>query len=234
MNHNGISNTALFKGIEKKLLNQLIDGGSFQTFTKKEMAYTEGERASKFGIVVSGFFRLTKDDLRGERVSILFLSSGDLTGDLVMAEPNSLYTMTCEALHNGHIFWIPRETYLRSWLTTPVITQRVQVATLARINWMIQSRADQRLNLDCRLAGLLLRASAYVSANAEGVELTLTRRDLADAVGASVESVIRVMTKWEARGLVSTASQVIRILQPSFLKSIYTGIQSGDLDDCEA
>lgn len=220
-----IPNLPLFKGIERKLLSQLTDGGSLEIFTKKELAYEEGERANRFGIIVSGLFHMTKDDVCGDRVSILFLSSGDLTGDLAMADPNPLYLMTCEALRNGQIFWIPRETYLRSWLTSSIIMQRVQALTLARINWMVQSRADQRLSLECRLAGLLLRADSFASQENDSADLTLTRRDLADAVGASVESVIRVMARWEARGLISTASRAICISQPSTLKNIYNGVQ---------
>lgn len=225
MKREGLSNIALFKGIERKLLNQLIVGGSSEAFTKKDLAFEEGDRGDKFGIVVSGLFRMTKDDPRGERVGILFLSTGDLTGDLAMAETEPRYVMTCETLTSGLIFWIPRDTYLRSWLTSPIIMQRVQRATLARINWIAHCRADQRLTLESRLAGFLLRAHERAKENAESVVLMLTRRDLADAVGARVESVIRIMKAWEKRELVSTASKAIRVAQPGFLKEIYDGPQ---------
>lgn len=225
MKHQDLASIALFKGIERKQFNQLIEGGSFEAFTKNELAYEEGEQGSKFGIVMSGLFRMTKDDPCGSRVGILFLSTGDLTGDLAMAESEPRYVMNCETLVSGIIFWIPRDTYLKNWLTSPLIMQRVQTATLERLRWMAQCRADQRLSLECRLAGFLLRAYARTKENADSAVLTLTRRALADAVGASIESVIRIMTKWEKRGVVSTASKVIHIAQPNTLKEIYDGSQ---------
>ncbi|HMN69852.1 MAG TPA: Crp/Fnr family transcriptional regulator [Bdellovibrionales bacterium] len=223
MKSQDLSAIPLFEGLERKLVSRLIEGGSFEAFTKNELAYEEGEQGNKFGIVMNGLFRMTKDDPCGAHVGILFLSIGDLVGDLAMAEVEPRYIMNCETLVSGLIFWIPRDTYLKSWLTSPVIMRRVQVATLARFKWMAQCRADQRLPLECRLAGFLLRAQSRTKENPDSSVMTLTRRALADAVGASVESVIRVMTRWEKRGFVKTASKVIRVAQPESLKEVYNG-----------
>lgn len=210
-----------FKGIEKKLFTHLLSGGSYEAFTKGELAYEEGERASRFGIIASGLFRMTKDDSAGSRVGLLLLSRGDLAGDLPMAESDPRYIMSCETLVSGLIFWIPRETYTRYWLASPMVMQRVQAATLERIEWMAQCRADQRLSLESRLASFLLRAQSRKLQNPDSAVTTLTRRALADAVGASVESVIRVMAMWEKRGLVTTTNKVISVIEPDAIFEIY-------------
>lgn len=110
MKRQDLAGIALFKEIDRKLVTQLTSGGSFEAFTKGELAFGEGEDASRFGIVMSGLFQMTKDDPHGSRVGILFLSAGDLTGDLAMADDEPRYAMTCETLVSGIIFWIPRET----------------------------------------------------------------------------------------------------------------------------
>ncbi|MGE3759777.1 MAG: Crp/Fnr family transcriptional regulator [Pseudobdellovibrionaceae bacterium] len=216
-----LANLALFKGIDNKLFNHLISGGSFEAFTKNEMAYEEGEKAARFGIIASGLFRMTKDDTLGSRVALLFLSSGDLVGDLPMALNEPRYAMNCETLVSGIIFWIPKETYTRYWLTSPPAMQRVQAATLDRLQWMAQCRADQRLPLGSRVAGFLIRAQSRKDDNPESAIMTLTRRALADAVGASVESVIRVMASWEKRGLVATPEKVVTIRDIAAVQEIH-------------
>lgn len=112
---------------------------------------------------------------------------------------------------------------MQSWVTSPAVIQRLQSATLARLKWMAQCRADQRLSLECRLAGFLLRAYFRTQENADSRVLNLTRQSLADAVGASVESVIRTMKKWETCGLVTSASKVIRVEKVKSLREIYEG-----------
>ena len=227
MKHFDLTSVPLFKGIESKQLNRLIEGGSFEAHTKGEFAFEEGAPGHRFGIVKSGLFRMTKADPSGARVSILFLSADDLLGDFPMAEAEPRYVMTCETLVSGIIFWIPRETYLKHWLTCPNIMQRMQSATLARLEWMAQCRADQRLSLECRLAGFLLRTHERFKNKSESSVLKLTRSTLSDAVGASVESVIRTMTKWEKHGLVLTEAKTIFVAQPDRLKEIYDSSQSG-------
>ncbi len=45
------------------------------------------------------------------------------------------------------------------------------------------------------------------------VPLPLTRKEIANTLGASVESVIRVMSEWSKQEIIETTDQQIRILK---------------------
>jgi CRP-like cAMP-binding protein len=50
--------------------------------------------------------------------------------------------------------------------------------------------------------------------NALTLPLPLTRREIADTLGSSVESVIRVMSDWSKQGFIQTTDQNIKVLHP--------------------
>jgi CRP-like cAMP-binding protein len=41
----------------------------------------------------------------------------------------------------------------------------------------------------------------------------MTRKEIANSLGASAESVIRIMSEWSKRGLIETHDQHIKLLQ---------------------
>jgi CRP-like cAMP-binding protein len=49
-----------------------------------------------------------------------------------------------------------------------------------------------------------------------GLELPLpiTRKEIADTLGATVESVIRIMSEWSKMGIIQTNDQYIRVIKP--------------------
>lgn len=72
-----------------------------------------------------------------------------------------------------------------------------------------------------KIAALLLQLVADES-SADGeleVPLPLTRKEIADSLGVTVESVIRVMSDWTKQGYISTNDHHIKILQPEWLIS---------------
>ena len=50
--------------------------------------------------------------------------------------------------------------------------------------------------------------------NGLDLPLPLTRKEIADTLGATVESVIRIMSEWSKLGIIQTTDQYIRVVKP--------------------
>lgn len=214
-------NLELFKGFGLSMIEKLVEGACSERVAKKQIVFREGDATNRFAIVTGGLFRLTKSDPLEDRVAMAFLMRGDLLAALIMPQPTPRYPVTCQATRASTLVWIPRDIYMNNWLGSSELMARVQLAIMDRVQWIHQSRVDQRLPLEARLAGLILKAKERFSNGSSALGLQLTRQDMADAVGATVESVIRVMASWERKGILATSAQIVEVHELGILKDIY-------------
>lgn len=217
----------LFKGLDRKTVEKLVEGAYAERAAKKQILFREGDLASHFAVVTGGLLRLTKADPLEDRVAMAFLMRGDLLGALIMPHPAPRYPVTCQAIRSSSLIWIPRETYLSRWLGSAEVIARVQIAVMDRVQWIHQGRVDQRLPLEARLAGFLLNARERFPSGDCQLAIQLSRKDIADAVGSTVESVIRVMANWERKGILNTSAQIIELHRPEILKDIHDACGTG-------
>jgi CRP-like cAMP-binding protein len=69
--------------------------------------------------------------------------------------------------------------------------------------------------LQQKVAHLLLELLEKYSAESDGIlPIPLTRREIADSLGSTVESVIRIMSDWSRQGIIQTTEHHIEILEP--------------------
>jgi len=214
-------NLELFKGFDLSKIEKLVEGAHSERIAKKQIIFREGDGASRFAIVTGGLLRLTKADPLEDRVAMAFLMRGDLLAALIMPHPTPHYPVTCQATRASAVVWIPRDTYMNKWLGSAELMARVQLAIMDRVQWIHQGRVDQRLPLEARIAGFILKAKERFPNGSSVLGLQLSRQDIADAVGATVESVIRVMANWERKGILETSAQIVEVHQTGILKDIY-------------
>ena len=80
-----------------------------------------------------------------------------------------------------------------------------------------------RRPLNERIADLLIYLSEHKSSTPGAIEICLTRRKIAGYVGATIESVIRVMSSWAKERIVETHQKHVLILSMASLKKIASG-----------
>ena len=89
------------------------------------------------------------------------------------------------------------------------------------LDQILETRAA---SVPARLGGLLSHLLGWAGDRSTGViPMRLTRQDLADAAGTTVETAIRLMRKWEKAGIVETRRESLRILDPNRLRDVADG-----------
>lgn len=154
--------------------------------------------ATHFGFVVEGFFRLQRLNPKGQRVIMDLVGPGGLVGTLLMAQPAERYPISVQSVGKGEFLKIPRSTFHQSWLKNAEIMKRTQIAQFERLEGIQSIRNWQRASLEEKIASLLLRWHPKLNQ-----EFAISRTDVADTVGTTTESVIRVFSNWVSRGLIA-------------------------------
>jgi CRP/FNR family transcriptional regulator, nitrogen oxide reductase regulator len=76
-----------------------------------------------------------------------------------------------------------------------------------------------------RIARALLRLTSQSGKRSEeGIELALSRQDLAEISGATLYTVSRVVAEWERKGLVRTGREKVKITRPHEMVKIAEGL----------
>ncbi len=213
-------NFPVFSGLSNEDLEKLCEKGRVLVNSHRDVLYQVGESAHSFGFVLSGAYKLSRPTPQGDDAIVHFTTPGDFIGAFIMAHPDPKYPVTSTAMGSSRFLQIPRETFLTHWKSYPELILRVQATLASRMGQMQYRMALQKAPLSAKVAYLLMQLADRQKDQQELVlPLPLTRQEIADSLGASVESVIRVMSEWSKRGLISTSDQLIHILKPDLIIS---------------
>ena len=157
--------------------------------------FGEGEPAEYLYEVVRGLVRRYKMLSDGRRQIVAF----HMTGDVFGLEVDERHCFSAEAVNNATILAVKRSI---------VMGLAARDADFARQLWAMMSREYQRAQnhiviLGCmsarqRVASFLLFMAQHSSGDNE-IELSMTRRDIADYLGLTIETVSRTISHTNSR-----------------------------------
>ena len=173
--------------------------GATIPFGRNAEIYGENERAEYLYKVVSGSVRTYKVLNDGRRQIGAFYLPGDLFGFEVGGE----HTFSAEAITDSKILVIKRSSLVtlashdnevahKLWTMTAGELQRAQ----DHIMLLIKTAQE-------RVAGFLLEMSSRSSKSANEVDLPMSRQDIADYLGLTIETVSRTLTQLENAAAIS-------------------------------
>jgi CRP-like cAMP-binding protein len=174
--------------------------GACMSFARNSEIYGENEPADYLYKIVSGTVRTYKVLLDGRRQIGAFHLAGDIFG----FETGNEHTLSAEAITDCKITVIKRSAVMalaardndvarQMWELTARELQRVQKHSLALIR-----TAEERV------AGFLLEMADRV-ANGGTVELSMSRQDIADYLGLTIETISRTLKLLEDAAAIEVA-----------------------------
>lgn len=155
------------------------------------------------------------DRPRWEDVIMHFSTAGDVIAAFVMSKPGATYPVSAISMGASRFLKIPRANYVEHWAKNHHLVFRIQSLISTRMGILQDQKVLARAPLAQKIAALLMNLlEKNHDEDALTLPLPLTRREIADALGSSVESVIRVMSDWSKQNFIQTTDQNIKLLQP--------------------
>jgi CRP-like cAMP-binding protein len=196
----------LFKNLSDDDLKEL---GSYlvrASFKKKEEIFSEGDQPEWFYIVSKGKVKITKLSHDGKEIILELISPPDIFGGVAVLR-NFPYPANAVAMEDSEVIKISRKNLLRLVDRFPNLMYCIALQLGDRMKSSYDSLKNIALErVEARIAALLLKLAGKVGVESkEGllIDMRLTKQDVADMVGTTVETSIRTFSKFKKQGLVS-------------------------------
>ena len=219
-----IQKTELFGDLPPETLDRLALDARSRHVMQGETLFGQDEESSHFYLVVAGRLRLVQHSPEGKDVTMANFVPGDVIG-LVVALTGEPYPGTAEALEESEVI------ALTGALLWQIVNEHAALSV--RILRMVAARLHEAHNrirelsverVQRRIARTLLRLAQKVgvkeASGAIRLDLRLSRQDIAQMTGTTLESVSRTLSVWEREGIIDTGREQITILKPHKLVTI--------------
>lgn len=197
---------------------------SFLAFAERgEAIWLAGAPSHFIGIVGDGFIKMTRTTIQGSEVAMELLGPGQCFGLFAAIEGRS-YPLTAVAVTNTWYVKIPTRVFIEIYNLSSAFKDQVVRSLGPRLRRahdmmarMASNKVEQRI-----AAVLLILMDSYGDKTDKGIQISvpLTRQDLSEMAGTTVETSIRIMSKWQKAGILSTDHQVITIVDSSALDEL--------------
>jgi CRP-like cAMP-binding protein len=213
----------VFAGLSDRDWEKIGDLFSERQYQRDDYIFLEGEAPEALYVVKSGKVKVLRHSPDGKDVVLRMTGPGQLLGSVAVFDGGG-YPGTAQAIEDCTMIVISRNDCL-------TLVTRFPVFALTVINDMgirLRSSAEQIRSLavervEQRIARTLLKLGQTAGADtSEGrvIELPLTRQDVADMTGTTVETAIRVMSKFRREELIFTRRGKVVLVDLDALQDI--------------
>ena len=199
------------KDDELESISKLFDTLNYKN---NETIFSEGDPSDKFYILAEGNVKVLKHTTMGKDIILEIMSPGDIFGGVAVLD-NKSYPASAQAMKLTKIIKIRRQDLFKIMEEYPVLKLEIVKYfsdKLRDAHEMLKNIATERV--ERRIAGLLLKLSEKVGTEESGyrtIDFPLTRQEISEMVGTTVETCIRTMSKLQKTGMVKSSNGKISI-----------------------
>lgn len=205
-----ISASPLFTGLPKHVCEQIAGRARPRSFARDEMLFMQGQPLRHVALIRTGSVKITQLATNGNEVVLWMYGAGNVVGAL--SEPTSHY-YTCSSRtieQSTALIWDYSE--LQNYmLEYPQIRKNAGLVLASRLNELeerFREVATERVAK--RVASALLRLMKHIGREAHGgVEVSLSREELAQMTGTTLFTISRLLSKWGEMGFVSPKREAV-------------------------
>ncbi len=205
----------VFSDLSEEELLLLEQCKTSNKYKKKQVVFYEGNPVVGVYCVRSGKIKLFKTSSTGKQQITKIAQKGDILGHsaLFVEAPHAV---TAEVLDDSEICFLDRARFL-ALLRTNV---SVSLKLLAQVSRELNRSEEQALDLAyksvrVRFVEFLLTLKQTFGVLDNGVyriDITLSREELAQAIGTTTETAVRLLSEFRADGLVEIEKKSISLL----------------------
>jgi CRP-like cAMP-binding protein len=216
----------LFDKMPDADLEALLAQATTRRVSPGEAFFEQGASATHFFLLIHGRLKVTQVTQDGQQIIVRVVHPGDLFGFARALRRNDYPGTAMAVMESIAVCWptdlwpqfIDRSPHLAiSALNT--IGQRLEEAH-TRIREMSTEEVERRV------AHAVLRLARQAGRNEAGgirIDFPITRQDIAEMTGTTLHTVSRILSAWEANGLVEGGRQKLMVTDHAKLQALADG-----------
>jgi len=213
----------LFRRLTPDDRQRLAAVANVRAFDKGDALFAEGDSSDLLYTVVSGRVKVFKMTVRGTDVILEIFGPGDPVGAVAMYESRP-YPASAMALEPTTCLLIPRQAFFSLLETHPTMVRGLLVGLTHRLVELTNRLTElSGGRIEGRLARFFLKlAQDMGQKRPDGtfIPLALSRQELADMIGTTIETSIRIMSRWGKEDVVRTEKDGFLIVDRASLEAV--------------
>ncbi len=215
-----------FAEISEAALERLCQKASKRNLRRGEAVFFEGDPCTHFHMVLEGEVKIFKVLESGREIILGIFRAGDAIGEVAILD-GAPYPANAQAQAPTTILTLPTSEYLALLENHPEIARSIIRDLSLRLRAMrVRVETLSESGMQSRIALLLQSFARELGSEQEGgllVPVKLSRAEIAGMVGARIETVIRIMSRWQKEGLVSSHEKGFLIENLAVLEGLAAG-----------
>ncbi len=180
--------------------------------SRGEVIFSEGASLKGVYCLRNGKCKLTKLAPNGKEQIVRFISKGELVGHRSIIS-NTVAHLTVTALEDMDVCFIPKNEIIDLFKKNSDFSMEITRSLAEDLDDANSSIANMaQKNVRERLAESLLFFEKIFGVDIEGfISVTLTREEIANAIGTATESTIRLLSEFKKEGYITLSGKKIRL-----------------------
>jgi CRP-like cAMP-binding protein len=203
-----LTRAPVFAGLPPREVQAVAAVAREERVRARDYVFMEGDPARWFCLVKTGHVKILRHARAGRDVVLELLGPGEMFGGVAVIERRP-YPASAQAMEPSVVVKIPQEAIVALTERQPTIIREIALMIGRRLRGAHDSMKALAVDpVEARLAAALVRLAEREGTPAgEGVALPfpLTRQSLADMTGTTVETTIRIVSRWLKQRLLREA-----------------------------
>lgn len=199
--------TPVFRRLSPEDRATVAQAAVARRYEKGETIFEQGMPSDSFFTIASGRVKISKMLPTGKDLIIEVFGTGDPLG-AVAAYDGRPFPASAIALEDTTCVVIPRAVFFRLLEEHPSLVRGLMLGLTARLVELTNRLAEfSSGRIEPRFARLFLKLAREMGREDRGgvfIPLPLSRQELADMTGTTIETCIRIMSRWGKQEIVRT------------------------------
>jgi len=216
----------LFDKTSDAELDKLIASAVSRRVPQGEAVFEQGQAASHFYLLLHGRLKVMQVTADGQQIIVRVVHPGDLFG----------FARALQRVDYPGSAIAAAESVVLSWATDmwPVFVEQnpaLAVSAMQTIGQRLEEahtriREMSTEEVERRVAHVVLRLikqAGRKEATGVRIDFQISRQDIAEMTGTTLHTVSRILSAWEAKGLVEGGRQKLLVINPAGLSQLAEG-----------
>ncbi|MGE0042845.1 MAG: Crp/Fnr family transcriptional regulator [Vicinamibacterales bacterium] len=202
-----LARVPLFRRVKPAERAHVASVSRVKSWEKGEVIFSEGDPADVFLAIIDGRVKIFKSTPAGKEIILEIFGGGDPLGAVAVYE-GMPFPASAVALEPTRCLVLPQPDFFRLLQEHPPLVLALLSGLTLRLAELTRRLADlSGSRVESRFARLFLKLADQMGRPERGgtfVPMSLSRQELADLTGTTIETAIRIMSRWNKDEVVLT------------------------------
>jgi len=214
-----ISNIPIFKGLSQSQLGKIEKIAVKKNFKKGELIFSENDEGNGFYIVARGRVKIYTVSMEGKEQILHIFGQGEPFGEVPVFS-GGVFPANAQVLEKCSLIFFPRKAFIQLISENiPIVLNMLGVLSMRLRQFTVQVENLSLKEVPGRLAGYLLLLAGEQQRK-DLIQLNISKGQLASLLGTIPETLSRIFSKMNDRGLIEVEGKSIQILDTDGLEDL--------------